>query len=614
MKKVIEEKLKKRNKLSYERSKVNFNPERFIFQFDNEKYIYLLNRHFEIDSEWFKKKFFHFSKSKAEKLLDDVLRYDDYEKNPIIKRLLTEEQKIRKNERNALSRKNFNPEKFISQFDDEEHLYLLKEFIKADREWFIKKFYRFTKTSATKFLKNILNNKEKSYEWEFLKVIRKLQRKDEKEEQKSFDVEKFINSFDNNLVKDFLKLYYEKDEKEFREKYFKAKKSDIEKFCNRYFWWRAKAPSIIYKWTLWIVQKEYYYKTEGSRKEEINRREEEKQNKLDVTNVIGYFSNNKEQYDFMENFLKIDEKEFRKLFYKMTKIKTINYVCKYLWDKFIRLNFAPRNKFWELLKSYYYQKRIDFLINNLKLDLVFIEENPHILKVVSDMRKKANEFRDKLWISYTELGLMLKRSKHFSFLWRDVSKNLKYFKEIGLSWEEVWNIIKHNERAWNSSTSIRIKECRELWLKNSEIWDIYRRYNTFFISNTKNKTKLFKNFWITPIAFWRVINKFPNVISVSIENKIRPLYNLNIYFNHSARNNNIVIENIEDSYKYLDEFSEKEMKFINKAFEEDFLIMGVLILGNKKKIYEDYFEHINRKKTTNWSYDKFYNDFMHFLK
>ena len=609
--------IKWESKVRYIKSKLNFNPENFISQFDNEKHLYLLKRHFEADSEWFKKKFFNFSKSKAEKILNDVLKFDDYEKNPIIKRLLTEEQKVGKRYRDHKRKAEFNPEKFISQFENKEQLFLMNEYLKADREWFITKFYRLTKASGEKYLKHILENKGKGYLWEFLKVIKTIEKKDDFEMQKSFDVKKFIGSFDNSLTKNFLIYYFEKDEEEFREKYFKVKKSDVEKFCKKYFWINSKAPAIIYKWSLWIVQREYYSKTNEERQKEIEKRKQEKEKKkymrLDVDTFLKYFSEDKEKYDFLENFLKVDEEEFRKIFYKMTKAKALKYMNKYLWDKFISLLCVPRNNFWKLLKTYYHQKRIDFFINELNIDPEFIEENPSILKVVSDIRTKANDFRDKLWISYIELNIMIRRSKIWSFLWHDIAKKLIAFEKIWLKPKEVWGIIKYSIRAWNWNIPLRIKESKELWLTNFELWDIYRKYNTFFMSNTKNKIKAFKEFWLTPIAFWRALKNFPNIISTSIDNKIRPLYNLNIYFHHSSKNNNIIIENIEDSYKYLNEFNKKEINFINKTFEEDFLIMKILITTNKEKIYEDYSEYILKKNTQNWWYAQYYQDFVKFF-
>jgi len=609
--------LKWEGSVKHMKFKLNFDPEEFISRFDNKEYIYLLRRHFEADREWFKKKFFRFSKEKTEKILSDVLKFDDYESNPIIKRLLTEDEKKEKRKRDHKRKALFNPEEFISQFKNKEYLFLMNQYLKADREWFITRFYRLTKASGEKYLKSVLKNKDKSYVWDFLGVIKTIKIKDEINMQKNFDVNKFIDSFENDLTKNFLKDYLKKDEKEFRERYFKAKKSDVEKFCNKYFWRKAKGPCVLYKWSLWIVQKEYYYKTNKERQKEKEKvryeKERKKYMKFDVNTFLNYFSEDKEKYNFLKKFLELHEEEFRKIFYKMSRLKSLKYMDKFLWDKFIRLNFAPKNKLWELLKEHYHQKRIDFFVNELNLDLEFLEENPSLLKVVSDIRTKANDFRDKLWISYIELSIMIRRSKIWSFLWHDIDKKLSAFEKIWLKPKEVWGIIKYNERAWNCNIPLRIKESKELWLTNFKLWDIYRRYNTFFMSNTKNKIKAFQEFWLTPIAFWRVVKNYPNVIANSIDNKIRPLYNLNIFLHHSAKNRSIIIEDIEDSYKYLNEFNEEEINFINKTFEEDFLIMKILMISNKKKIYKNYIEYLLNQRTKHWWYPEYYKDVVKFI-
>ncbi len=593
---------------SKEKALAEFNPEEFLEKFKNlwEKYDFLLKYYKEAERE-FRERFYDSNYMDWIVFLDNYLTkkhyivffslkwhlkklLEEYYKDKIKKwelkvRRTHEEYKAHLREKYKYKKENFDYEWFISQFKNKKHVDLLKKYLEADREGFARRFTKVWKTRVEKFLDEALTKEEKSHWWEFNKIIKDKFKEKEIKKQKRFNVKSFIDSFEEKWIRDFLSDYLSRNEEEFREKYYQSSKLEVKAFYKKYFLWKQKTLSWYYNWTLWEVQRDYFYKIKKEQKQE-------KINSFKVNEFIELFKEETEKYNFLKNFLEVNEYEFRETFYKMKENKFIDYINKYIWTEFRSLNWMPVNTFWELLKKHYIKKRKDFFVNELKISSEVIDEFPQILKRVSNIREKADEFKKKLSINYEQLWILIEKTR-WSILWHKIDNKIEWFKKVYVEPEELTFIILKNQRAWACNISQRIKEAKPLWLTNLELWSMFRKYNWFFISNIAKKIREYSEMWITPIALWRVLKKYPSHISLNTESKVKSVFNLNIFLHHMAKHKKIIIENIKESENFLKDFNESEIDYINKTFEEDFL--GFLLVQVKKEfIYDDFQEYINK--------------------
>jgi len=242
--------------------------------------------------------------------------------------------------------------------------------------------------------------------------IKEKEKKEDEEfqKQKKFDVEKFINQFEDNNLKEFLNIFYIDDEYVFREMFYKMKKDEIEWLYDKYIKNIYQDMRKMQKWKLSNhIKNVLFEKRKEKLKDLCSCTKEELWKIIKRFPLILWYNLERKIEEFKKVWVK--EEELWKIIKRFPQILWYNVERKI--KDFIKI-WIKEEELWKIIKRF-----------------------PPVLRYNIENKK---EWFKKVWIKEEELWKIIKRFP--PVLWYNIENKKEWFDNIWIKEEELWKIIK----------------------------------------------------------------------------------------------------------------------------------------------------------------------------